>query len=60
MEKETKRVMGTHVLESADGGASQSGKGNRAGDGHSCPGERGQREKSEWEKEPSEQWELMG
>jgi hypothetical protein len=52
--EKTEQVTGTHVLESADRGIGQSGKGNGGSNGHSHPGEHRGRDKSEWEKEPSE------
>jgi hypothetical protein len=52
--KETKQATGTHQLESADGGTSQSGKRNRASNGHSQTGEHRQRAKSESEKKLNE------
>jgi hypothetical protein len=54
MGKETEQAMGTPSLESTEGGTSQSGKRNQASDRHSRPGERRRRDKSEWEKKPSE------
>jgi hypothetical protein len=43
--KETKREMGTHSLESADGGTSENGKRNRESDEKSLPREHRRRNK---------------
>jgi hypothetical protein len=48
MAKETEQATGTYFLESADRETSQNGKRNRASEGHSLPGERRPRNKSEW------------
>jgi hypothetical protein len=54
MGKETERAKGTHQLEDADRGTSQSGKRKRASDEHSPPGEPRRKDKSEWKKKPVE------
>jgi hypothetical protein len=49
MAKETERANGTHSLESADRETSQNGKRKRVSDRYSLPGERRQKNKSEWQ-----------
>src|SRR6266850_173067 len=53
--KESKRVRGTHELESADGRTSQDTEGIQASEGHSHTGERRRTDKSGHGRNPSEQ-----
>jgi hypothetical protein len=48
MAEKTKRATGTYSLKSADRETSQNGRRNQGSDGHSRPGERRRRNKSEW------------
>jgi hypothetical protein len=51
--KQSKQARGTHPLERVDGGTSQDTERIQLGKGHSLPGERRRRDKSEYGNNPS-------